>query len=539
MDSKGRYWESRNKNLAFNARGATFGIYVESMISMRKLNGVSSHGVAHKRIQENVGAAKQSLGPMFETTRFPNRTRGERQNWDDEESQAELKGKRPATSRYVSEFHPLSYLYTVVQGNFADDCDEDGNPRMPTAIPGVLNRKLGNEYSAKIRKLNREIEDIQKRIGDIKEKVDYLNKIQRSNDIYLLLRNVSMWMTRMETKEKLIDRIEDSMEILDALQDIDENCNATMFWLYACWRKIQHPIGPNGSNEDWDNDLGKNEAKYDKYQCDSPEIIRIFKNYEAAYRRNIEISKLYIKEDLIRSRCDEKLSRFLDDNYTRCKGCRAMFSRRYDDLFGTRIHCPSRVKARENHLSRGDLGKEDGSNLIVCFFCTDCFDVFNPSIIKKMKRDKELKIEKDLLEMLIEEDQQEQADSSKNNSKSSKKKKKKKRKKNKKSVNNNTSTNDGHDKFSAEDHQSDTEQEPFGRSYDEDEKSANDSDEKENRVIKPWPLDDCNGGAKSEDLDKASDSSTNDIWVDFLLKTGSIIELNAFMDETIGKEKIC
>ena len=116
-------------------------------------------------------------------------------------------------------------------------------------------------------------------------------------------------------------------------------------------------------------------------------------------------------------------------------------------------------------------------------------------------------------------------------------KKRKKRKKNKKSGNN--ATDDGHDKLSAEDQQSDTEQEPIGRSYDEDEKSANDSDEKENRVIKPWPLDDCNGDAKSEDIDIASDSSTNDMWVDFLLKTGSIIELNAFMDETIGKEKIC
>ena len=498
---------------------------------MRKLNGINVRGVMQTRPQENVGNAKQLklVGPMFETTQFPNRTRGQNQNWNVEESHAEQKAKRPATSRYVSEFHPLSYLFTVVQGNFADDCDKDGNPRIPTAIPGVLNRKLGNEFNAKIRKLNREIDDIQKRIDGIKDKVNSINKEQGGNEIYLLLRNVSMWMTRIETKEKLIDRIEESFEILDALQDIDENCNATMFWLYAAWRKIQHKIGLNGSNEDWDNNLGNNEPKYDKYQCDSPEIIRIFKGYEAAYRRNIEISKLYIKDDLIRSRCDEKLSRFLDDNYTRCKGCRAMFCRRYDDLFGTRIHCPPRVKAR---------GENDRSDPIVGFFCTDCFDIFNPSIIKKMKRDKELKIEKDL-EILIKEDQQEQASTSKINGKSSKKKKKKKRKKNKKNGTSGSTTNDGHDRLSPEDHQSDTEQKPIDGSYDEDEKSVNDSDEKENRENEAWSLDACNGDSKSEEIDVGSESSTNDVWVDFLMKTGSIIELNAFMDETIGKEKIC
>ena len=538
---------------------------------MKEANGVTTNGAADKKRQED-GVIKEGWNPMFETTQFPDRTRGSMPDSDDDDSQAELKAKKPATSRYVSEFHPLSYLYTVVRGNLDDDCDKDGNPRLPTAIPGVLNRRLGREFNAKIGKLNREIDDIQKRIDGMHEMVNSLNKERCNadaqtngmrnfgNEIYLLVRNVGMWMRRMETKAQLIERIEWSIYILEALQEIDEICNATMFWSYAAWRKIQHKIGPNGCNEDWDNDLGNNEPKYDKYQCDSPDIIRIFKGYEAAYRRNIEISKL-IKDDLIRSGSDEKLSRFLDDNYTRCKGCKALFCRRYDDLFGTRIHCPSRIKARENLLAKGTTGEEDGSNLIVCFFCTDCFDIFNPSIIKKIKRDKELKREKDL-EVLIEEHQQEQDDiknapgtinTNSNGTKSSKKRKKKKRKKAKKNnasgSSSSTLTNGAHNKISHEEQPSDTEQDAADRvsmtysgSYDDNEKSANGLDEKENRDSKDAPLgletDAYDGDAKSDEIDMNGDSSMNDVWVDFLLKTGSIIELNAFMDKTIGIEKV-
>lgn len=508
-----------------------------AQITMKKVNGITTKGIADKRRQEN-GGIKQSWNPMFETTQFPDRTRGELS--DDDSRSEELQTKKPATSRYVSEFHPLSYLYTVVRGNLEDDCDKDGNPRLPTAIPGVLNRKLGREFNAKINKLNREIDDIQKRIDGMHETVNALNKERCSenaktsnrnfgNEIYLLVRNVGMWMRRMETKAQLIERIKWSIYILEALQEIDESCNATMFWLYAAWRKMQHKIGPNGANEDWDKDLGNNEPKYDKYKCDeTPEIIRIFTGYEAAYRRNIEISKL-IKDDLIRSGSDEKLSRFLDDNYTRCKGCRALFCRRYDDLFGTRIHCPSRIKARENLLSKGTTGEEDGSNLIVCFFCTDCFDIFNPSIIKKLKRDKELKIEKDL-EVLIEEHQQEQDKNSTN--KSNKKRKKKKRKKNKKNNANGSSTtltNGEHHNNSADEQQSETEQEniDINGSYDESEKSVNGLNEKANGKDANY----------DDEIDMDGNSSMNDVYVDFLLKTGSIIELNAFMDKTLGIEK--
>ena len=42
---------------------------------------------------------------------------------------------------------------------------------------------------------------------------------------------------------------------------------------------------------------------------------------------------------------------------------------------------------------------------------------------------------------------------------------------------------------------------------------------------------------KYDESDMDVDSSMNDVWVDFLLKTGSIIELNALMDQTYGIEK--
>jgi hypothetical protein len=522
------------------------------------------------RQDENRATTKLSWNPIFETTQFPTRTRP-----TEEEGTS-----KPATALYVAGFHPLSYLFTVVRGNLQDDCDEDGKPLIPTAIPGVLNRKLCREFHAKITKLNREIDDIQKRIDGMHDTVNTLNKERCSsdsdksgnfgNEIYLLVRNVGMWMRRMETKAQLIERIEWSIYILEALQEIDESCNATMFWLYASWRKIQHKIGPGGTNEDWDNDLGKNGPKYDKYKSDAPEIIRLFSDYEAAYRRNIEISKL-IKDDLIRSGSDEKLTRFLDDNYTHCKGCRGLFCRRYDDLFGTRIRCPSKIKARENLIMRGTTGEEDGSNLIECFFCTDCFDIFNPSIIKKMKRDKELKIEKDL-EDLIQEHEQEQenvkttaGNSNGSSTKSNKKRKKKKRKKSKK---NNvgglspTGKNGAHHKhsgsssslatfstaekanemMSVEGQHSDAEQEEYDNigitlsaSY-ESQNSVDDLDEKENNDINDTKLY-TNGANSKNEIGIDGDSSMNDVWVDFLLKTGSIIELNAFMDKTIGTEK--
>ena len=519
---------------------------------------------------------KSSWNPTFEILR----------------KEKELQTKKPATARYVAEFHPLSYLFTVVRGNLEDDCDKDGNPRLPTAIPGVLNRRLSREFNAKIVKLNREIDDIQKRIDGMHEKVNSLNKERCSaesnanlgrnygNEIYLLVRNVGMWMRRMETKAQLIERIEWSIYILQALKEIDENCNATMFWAYASWRKLQHTIDSDGATSDWDRDLGNNEPKYDKYSCDTPEIIRLFQNYEAAYRRNIEISKL-VKDDLVRSGSDEKLSRFLDDNYTRCKGCRALFCRRYDDLFGTRIHCPSKIKARANLVNRGITGEEDGSNLIVCFFCTDCFDVFNPSIIKKMRRDKELKIEKDL-EVLIRDQQREKdgknATGNNNNSgsngKTNKKKKKKKKRKTKKNIaatspspsptlandtyertwdsnwslaTASTTTTEKANDASAEEQQSDSEQEAddevgltSSASFDESKKSEVDSHERENDAVDgPAPgnsTDRYDGDAAVDGIDVEGDSSMNDLWVDFLLKTRSIIELNAFMDKTLGKE---
>lgn len=499
--------------------------------------------------------------------------------------------KKPATARYVAEFHPLSYLFTVVRGNLEDDCDKDGNPRIPTAIPGVLNRRLARELRAKIVKMNREIEDIQKRIDGMHEKVNLLNKERREpesnsnkgrnfgNEIYLLVRNVGMWMRRMETKAQLIERIEWSIYILKALQEIDKNCNAKMFWSYASWRKIQHKIGPGGTSSDWDNDLGNNGPKYDKYKSDSPEIIRLFNAYETAYRRNIEISKL-IKDDLIRTGSEEKLSRFFDDNYTRCKGCRALFCQRYDDLFGTRIHCPSKTKARENLMTRGTTGEEDGSNLIVCFYCTDCFDVFNPSIIKTIKRDKELKIEKDL-EVLIQEHRQEQNDNknsignnSSSNNKSNKKRKKKKRKKNKKNSTTSASptladgthrknwessstltttttiTTEKSNDIPTEEQPSDNELEvdeeaglTLSSSNDESQKSSDDLDEKENENVNGTRPGSGSGtydgdtNSKGPDVDVDVDSSMNDVWVDYLIKTGSIIELNAFMDRTLGIEK--
>ena len=40
----------------------------------------------------------------------------------------------------------------------------------------------------------------------------------------------------------------------------------------------------------------------------------------------------------------------------------------------------------------------------------------------------------------------------------------------------------------------------------------------------------------SNDDVNSDDPAANDVWVDFLLKTGSIIELNAFMDQTLGKD---
>ena len=87
----------------------------------------------------------------------------------------------------------------------------------------------------------------------------------------------------METKAQLIERIEWSVCILEALQEIDENCNATMFWSYAMWRRIQHQIGVVGYRS-WENGLGVNDAKYDKYESDQPpEINRLFEDYEAAY----------------------------------------------------------------------------------------------------------------------------------------------------------------------------------------------------------------------------------------------------------------
>jgi len=555
----------------------------KTTLAMKKANGVKTNDAWNKKPSKRNEKRLyddpliKSWNPSFETTQFPTRTRG----IEGEESSRKqnLQTKKPATARYVAEFHPLSYLFTVVRGNLEDDCDKDGNPRLPTAIPGVLNRRLGREFNAKIVKLNREIDDIQKRIDGMHEKVNSLNKERCSpdsnsnngrnfgNEIYLLVRNVGMWMRRMETKAQLIERIEWSIYILEALQEIDENCNATMFWSYASWRKVQHKIGAGGTNIYWDNDLGNNEPKYDKFKSDTPEIIRLFKDYEAAYRRNIEISKL-IKDDLIRSGSDEKLSRFLDDNYTRCKGCRALFCRRYDDLFGTRIHCPSKIKTRENLINRGITGEEDGSNLVVCFFCTDCFDIFNPSIIKKIKRDKELKIEKDL-EVLILEHQQEQegiknatGNNNGNSNKSNKKRKKKKRKKGKKNTTTGssptltncsnhkdwgsssslatatTTTTEKANDMSAEEQQSDTEQEvddevglTLNASYDESQKSVDDLDEKDIDDIDDTPL------GRTDLYDGDTNSSMNDVWVDFLLRTGSIIELNAFMDKTLGIEK--
>jgi len=516
--------------------------------------------------------------------------RGEKSSWnlgfETLRKVKKLQARKPTTARYVAEFHPLSYLFTVVRGNLEDDCDKDGNPRLPTAIPGVLNRQLGREFNAKIVKLNREMDDIQKRIDGMHEKVNSLNRERCSsesnadlgrnygNEIYLLVRNVGMWMRRMETKAQLIERIEWSIYILQALQEIDENCNATMFWAYASWRKLQHTIHSDGASSDWDRDLGNNEPKYDKHSCDSPEIIRLFQNYEAAYRRNIEISKL-IKDDLVRSGSDEKLSRFLDDNYTRCKGCRALFCRRYDDLFGTRINCPTKIKPRTNLLTRKITGKEDGSNMMVCFFCTDCFDVFNPSIMKKIRRDKELKIEKDL-EVLIREQQREKdsknATGSSSNGKTNKKKKKKKKRKAKKNngatssspvltngtygrtwdstsslATTATATTAKANGVSAEEQESDSEQEAddevgltSGASNDESHKSENDLHEKQDVAIDGTSTGHCtdryDDDAGFDGIDVEGDSSMNDLWVEFLLKTRSIIELNAFMDTTLGKE---
>ena len=470
----------------------------------------------------------------------------------------------------------------------------------------------------------------------------------------------------METKAKLIEKIEWSIYILEALQEIDENCNATMFWSYASWRKTHYPLGPNGVDSDWDNSNEYIEDKYDKYNSDSnnnnnstsnngnssnndntpqhdhPQIIRLFKDYEAAYRRNIEVARL-INDGLARSSNDEKLSRYIVDNYIYCKGCKAMFSRRYDDLFGTRIRCPSRKLAVANAnansnsnananannftlLSKGggttSSGEENGgTHLVMHFFCTDCFDAFNPSIIKKMKRDQERKAQRDL-EALLEEHKQEQEETKNNNnnnasnsasSKSNKKRKKKKKKKGKKNNNNNstgdaaatingvsngivandsnendddddtntnanttttntTETNGAHPSGEQQ-RQSDNELESFKddtnknsnvgfslttTSYDESQKlCVDDSDEKEDDTVtnhlqhQRHHRDHSSGGVGESDVlvvergnkttnennnTTSIDSSMNDVWVDFLCRTGSIIELNAFMDKTIGAE---
>lgn len=553
---------------------------------MKKANG-ATNGSAETRNGSNHGSnhgGGKSWDPKFEVTQFPARARG----YDSDECEENFSHSRhcgeyepaqppgtrkPATSRYVSEFHPLSYLYTVVRGNPQDDLDREGKPRLPTAVPGVFNRRLGRELRAKIHKLNREIDDIQKRIDGMHETVNAINrercqadisqKVRNyGNEIYLLVRNVGMWTRRMKTKAQSIERIEWSICILEALQEIDETCNATMFWAYATWRKMQHQIGPKGSNPDWDTNLGKNDAKYDKFHThEHPLIARVFRAYEAAYRRNMEISKL-IKDDLIRSGSDEKLSKFLDDNYTRCKGCRALFCKRYDDLFGTRIHCPSKKKSIENLMTKGTTGEEDGSNLIVCFFCTDCFDIFNPSIIKKMKRDQEaetaklhrdheLQVQKDLQVLLQKEDEEHHKNNAAaSTTKSSKKRKKKKRKKNKKSGGGASASTTSAAAAAADDkakdiaaeeqQQSDMEQEivdpvdlTMSASYDESEKSVIDLDDKDNHGSTST----AGNGADGIDTIDGDDSSMNDVWVDFLLKTGSIIELNAFMDKTIGIEK--
>jgi len=465
---------------------------------------------------------------------------------------------RTPTAKYIAEFHPLSYLFTIVRGNLKDDSDSDGKPRLPSAVLGVLNRMMIREYNAKISKLNREIDDIQKRIDGIHEKVNSLNRERRDpdststsdrnfgNEIYLLVRNVGMWMRRMETKAKLIEKIEWSIYILEALQEIDENCNATIFWSYTSWRKTQYLLGPGGADSDWDNSNEYTETKYDKYDSDTPEIIRLFNDYESAYRRNIEVAKL-IKDSLARS-SDERLSRYIQDNYIDCKGCKATFSRRYDDLFGTRIRCPSRKLAIANLLTKGTTGEENGSHLIMHFFCTDCFDAFNPSILKKMKRDEEKKAEKDL-EALIEEHQQEQERtknmSGNNNNKSSKKRKKKKKKKGKKNnsgtaivsnitANGTNGTNHSttaKDAVSGEKQQSDND-----HGVDDDDnvgsqKSCDVLDEKENDDTNCFPCQPETAG-DYENID----SSMNDVFVDYLWRTGSIIELNAFMDKTIGVE---
>jgi hypothetical protein len=36
--------------------------------------------------------------------------------------------------------------------------------------------------------------------------------------------------------------------------------------------------------------------------------------------------------------------------------------------------------------------------------------------------------------------------------------------------------------------------------------------------------------------EKQKDDDSNDVWVDYLLKTGSIIALNHYMDEVLGME---
>ena len=490
------------------------------------------------------------------------------------------------TRRCVIEFHPLAYLFSVT-----------------TSSTNI--KKLSNEYNTKINKLNHDIDDIKNRISCIHEKVNILNKQRRereqskgnnnngdNNEIYLLVRSVGMWMKRMETKTELIIKIQFSLSILNSLKEIDEICSTKIFWFYSTWRRQNSFINNrhsgddcgnsswdykrvvNGNNSNWENQ-DQNQNQNDMYK--NNENRHLFNGYEKAYQRNIKLST-QITNNLINSSsaagvtADEKIVRLMEYNYIHCKGCRAIFSRRYCDLFGTEVRCPSKVKARENLISRGVTGEADGSNLVVCFFCTDCFDCFNPSIIKQIRQQKEMKKELELEELIedCQKEQQQQLSTANNNNsnhggKQPKKRKKKKKKKQQKKNNDSTTpspsatiiTNDNDnnncDFCSSSSATKTTTTETTAQSKDindgvddddlddlndplDSNKSidyGNEHEQHERITIDDTTTDEMKN---SNDDVNSDDPAANDVWVDFLLKTGSIIELNAFMDQTLGKD---
>jgi hypothetical protein len=489
------------------------------------------------------------------------------------------------TRRCVIEFHPLAYLFSVTTSS-----------TNIKKLSNEYNTKI-NKLNHDIDDIKNRISCIHEKVNILnkqrRERDGQSNGSNNgdNNEIYLLVRSVGMWMKRMETKTELIVKIQFSLSILNSLKEIDEICSTKMFWFYSTWRRQNIFInnrrsGDDCGNSSWDykrvNGSNSNWEDQDQNQNDvykNNENRHLFNGYEKAYQRNIKLST-QITNNLINSSsaagvtADEKIVRLMEYNYIHCKGCRAFFSRRYCDLFGTEVRCPSKVKARENLITRGVTGEADGSNLVVCFFCTDCFDCFNPSIIKQIRQQKEMKKELELEELIQdcqkEQQQQQQQLSTANNNNSNhggkqpKKRKKKKKKKQQKKSNDSTTPspsatittndNDNNDcdfcssslatktttgttelSLDINDGVDDDDLDDLNDPLDSDKSAGYGNKHEQHERI---TIDDITTDEKKSSKDdvNSDDPAANDVWVDFLLKTGSIIELNAFMDQTLGKD---